>query len=142
MTSDTGLDRLRAEARRAMGNAYAPYSGFRVGAAVETQDGRVFAGCNVENASYPVTMCAERTAIGAAIAAGAQALRRVFVCSSSHRPVAPCGMCRQALAEFEPQHPRVDEDRLKTLDLAGTPLARPGEDGLRAAIARARGEPD
>lgn len=100
MVSDTGLERLRAEAKRAMANAYAPYSDFRVGAAVETDDGTVFGGCNVENSSYPVTLCAERTAIGAAVAAGSRSLRRVFVCSSSPEPVAPCGMCRQALAEF------------------------------------------
>ena len=83
-----------------MDNAYAPYSGFRVGAAVETEDGLIHGGCNVENSSYPVTVCAERVAIGAAIAAGGTALRRVYVCSTSPEPVAPCGMCRQALAEF------------------------------------------
>lgn len=82
--------------------AYAPYSEFRVGSAVETAEGEVHAGCNVENASFSVTMCAERVAIGAAVTAGRRVLRRVYVCSTSPEPVPPCGVCRQALAEFGP----------------------------------------
>jgi cytidine deaminase len=94
------LNRLREAAGEAMGRAHAPYSLFRVGAAVETGDGRIFAGCNVENASFSATMCAERVALGTAIASGARSFLRVFVCSSSPEPVAPCGVCRQALSEF------------------------------------------
>jgi len=102
MTPEENLTDLRAEARRAMEAAYAPYSGFRVGAAIQTADGRIHAGCNVENASFSVTMCAERVAIGAAVAAGDRSFRRVFICSTSVEPVPPCGVCRQALSEFGP----------------------------------------
>ncbi len=84
----------------AMSEAYAPYSRYRVGAALEAEDGRRFAGCNVENASYPVTICAERVALGRAIVSGARRFRRVAVASEGESPAPPCGMCRQALSEF------------------------------------------
>jgi cytidine deaminase len=80
--------------------AYAPYSSLRVGAAVLAADGRVFAGCNVENASYGLSMCAERVAAFAAVAAGARLLAAVAVASPDARPCVPCGACRQVLAEF------------------------------------------
>jgi cytidine deaminase len=91
---------LVGRAREAMRNAWAPYSEFRVGAAIEAADGRVFVGCNVESASYGLTICAERMALGAAVAAGARSLRRVAVTTEVEPPAAPCGACRQLLAEF------------------------------------------
>lgn len=97
MTDTAGL---ATAARAAMANAYAPYSQFRVGTAVEDATGRVFTGCNVESASYGVTICAETMALGAAVAAGARRLRRVVVTTEVDPPAAPCGACRQLLAEF------------------------------------------
>ncbi len=84
----------------AMSEAYAPYSRYRVGAALEAEDGRRFSGCNVENASFPVTICAERVALGRAIVSGARRFRRVAVATEGESPAPPCGMCRQALSEF------------------------------------------
>lgn len=81
-------------------NAYAPYSKFKVGAAIRSASGQIYAGCNVENAAYPEGTCAEAGAIAAMIAAGEQELSEVYVIADSPTPVAPCGGCRQKLAEF------------------------------------------
>jgi cytidine deaminase len=100
MSSEAVEGGLRALASEAMAGAYAPYSGFRVGAALEAADGRRFTGCNIENASYSVTACAERVALGNAVAHGARRFSRIAIAAQGESPVAPCGVCRQALAEF------------------------------------------
>ncbi len=91
---------LLEEARRVRENAYAPYSGFKVGAALKTQTGRIFAGCNVENVAYPEGICAEAGAIAAMVAAGENRIAEIVVVADSPEPVTPCGGCRQKLAEF------------------------------------------
>jgi cytidine deaminase len=98
-------ERLIQAARRAAQNAYAPYSEFRVGAAILTSGGEIFAGCNVENASYGMTNCAERTAIFSAIANSGPKLeiRAVAVINAKDVPCSPCGACRQVIFEFGPE---------------------------------------
>jgi cytidine deaminase len=97
------LQALLAAARQARDAAYAPYSGdFKVGAAVLAADGRTFTGCNIENASFGATICAERVAIFAAVAAGQRQLKALAVVADTLEPVAPCGLCRQVLSEFSP----------------------------------------
>jgi cytidine deaminase len=93
-------DRLLQAATEAQANAYAPYSGFKVGAALQADDGRIFVGANLENASYGVTTCAERVALGAGVTAGARRFERLVIVSDASPPSAPCGACRQALAEM------------------------------------------
>jgi len=94
------MRRLLTSALAVRHRAWAPYSNFQVGAAVLGDDGRIYAGCNVENSSYPVCLCAERNAIGQAIARGARRIRAAAVVAPSARPSPPCGMCLQAFAEF------------------------------------------
>ena len=98
----TDRDReLEERARKAQLRAYAPYSKFRVGAAVR-MNGAVHEGVNVESASFPLTVCAERNAIAAAVAEGGRQLEAIAVCSDASPPAAPCGGCRQVLLEFTP----------------------------------------
>jgi cytidine deaminase len=90
-----------AEAVRA--RAYAPYSKFHVGAAILADDGNVYAGCNVENAAYPIGNCAEASAIAAMLAGGGKRIRRIYVTGPGREPVTPCGGCRQRIREFADQ---------------------------------------
>jgi cytidine deaminase len=94
------FDDLVARALAARAGTYSPYSNYAVGAAVQVSDGRVFTGANVENASYGLSVCAERAAILAAVNAGAKELSAVAVATSTTPPAAPCGVCRQTMAEF------------------------------------------
>lgn len=94
---------LVALARRAMLKAYAPYSKYRVGAALLAGDVRVFLGCNVENASYGLSLCAERNAVAQAVAAGCRSFSAIAIAADSQRRASPCGACRQVLAEFNPR---------------------------------------
>jgi cytidine deaminase len=102
MLTDTVRQQLLDRARRAREHAYAPYSNFKVGAAVLTAAGEIFSGCNIENASLGATICAERVAIFTAVAAGHRDLTALAVIADTPDPVAPCGLCRQVLAEFSP----------------------------------------
>ena len=102
---------LREKAIEAMRAAYAPYSGFFVGAALLCKSGRIYTGCNIENASYSVTVCAERVALFSAVAAGERDFEAIAVVGGKNgeidSPCAPCGVCRQALAEFCPKDMKV-----------------------------------
>lgn len=92
--------KLLSLARAAAANAYCPYSRFAVGAAIESDDGRFYAGCNVENISYPVGTCAEAGAIAAMIAGGSKKIAAILIYADSQSLISPCGACRQRIAEF------------------------------------------
>ncbi|MBI2956240.1 MAG: cytidine deaminase [Acidobacteria bacterium] len=92
--------RLISRARRARARAVAPFSGFAVGAAVETTQGRIYTGCNIENASYGLTLCAERVALFKALSEGQRAFKRLAVVADTDRLTPPCGACRQIIWEF------------------------------------------
>jgi cytidine deaminase len=96
----SGIEALVDAARAARAYAVADYSGFKVGAALETADGRIIGGCNIENATYGLTVCAERVAIFKALSEGHRAFRRIAVVADTASPTPPCGACRQILWEF------------------------------------------
>lgn len=91
---------LLESARAAQQAAYAPYSKYRVGCALETVEGLVYTGCNIENASYGATLCAERVAIFKAVSEGHLKFRRIVICTDATLPATPCGLCRQVMSEF------------------------------------------
>jgi cytidine deaminase len=101
--SDAALKDLLERARGASRTAYCPYSKFHVGAAVLTDTGEVYTGCNVENASYGLTICAERTAVFRMVAEGKTRIRAVVIYTPTSKPSAPCGACRQVINEFGPE---------------------------------------
>jgi cytidine deaminase len=125
---------LLATAEAARAHAYAPYSSFQVGAALLSNDGTIHAGCNVENASYPAGICAERVALGAAVARGARRFLAIAITGPPGVALSPCGICRQVLSEFSPDGAL----RVIARDAAGTPRATTIAELLPAAFGPAQ----
>lgn len=134
MIDDATARRLLDAAREAAARAYAPYSRFPVGAALLAAGGKVYVGANIENASYPLTCCAERVAVFHAVVAGEQSVRAIAVWAEQTRGVTPCGACRQVLNEWKPS----GGDLAVVLDGADGPQVVP----LAALLPRAFGPRD
>jgi cytidine deaminase len=130
--SETNDSELLRQAWDVLENSYSPYSKMRVGAVLRARDGQVFAGCNVENASFGLTVCAERSAISAAVGLGVREFESIAIVSDGKAPLMPCGACRQVLLEFAPEL-RVlvesrDGERVETTLQALLPSSfRPGD---------------
>jgi cytidine deaminase len=125
VTSAPAIDTLFDAARDVRDRAHAPYSRFRVGAAVADEAGRIFAGCNVENAAYPVGTCAEAGAIAAMVAGGGRRIAAILVVGDGPELVSPCGACRQRIREFGTEHTPIhlaDLDCVKRTTTLGTLL--------------------
>lgn len=105
--SDATLNRLILKAREVRQNAYVPYSNFRVGVALLGEDGKIYSGCNIENSSFGLTNCGERTAIFKAVSEGCRKFVAMVLTSDAEELVTPCGACRQVMAEFSPEMPVV-----------------------------------
>jgi cytidine deaminase len=105
------IEQLRGAAEEAMHRAYAPYSSFRVGAALLGDDGSISQGCNIENASFSATICAERSAIASAVSRGVRKFSALVLVTEAGHPTPPCGVCRQVLVEFAPSLPVVSITR-------------------------------
>jgi homotetrameric cytidine deaminase len=119
-------------ARNVRDRAYAPYSGFLVGAALQMKGGEIYSGCNIENRSFGGTVCAERVAVGTAVAAGSQEIEAIVVISETSPPAAPCGLCLQVLTEFGGPHvpvllinPDGERQELRLADLHPHPFVIP-----------------
>ena len=121
-------DHLITAAKQARENAHAPYSNFRVGAALRATSGRIFSGCNVENATYGLTICAERVAVFKAISEGARKFQRIAIAADAEKLTPPCGACRQILWEFCGDieiilvNPRGDSETMHLRDLFPRPF--------------------
>ncbi|ABP49662.1 MAG: cytidine deaminase [Pyrobaculum arsenaticum] len=109
------MEELIAKAREVINNAYAPYSSFKVAAVVKTKSGKVYTGVNIENASYGLTVCAERVAVFKAVSEGDRDIDTVVVYTDTDEPTPPCGACRQVIAEFNPNALIVMAGRKKTV---------------------------
>lgn len=123
MVDEVDFDLLLKRAMEAREHAYAPYSKFKVGAALLGEDGEIYIGCNVENVSFGATNCAERTALFSAVANGVRRFRAIAIVADRPTPITPCGICRQVLAEFNPNidvlcaNTKGDTMRMKVRDL-------------------------
>ena len=144
MKPERRMPALLRAAAKARKNAHAPYSEFRVGSAV-LAGGRIYAACNVENSSYPLSLCAERNAVGMAVAAGHKRIDAVAIVGGADKPAAPCGGCRQVLAEFcaadtPVVYAAADGQSVTTTLEALLPASFGAKDLLRAAAVESRGK--